>query len=61
MPVIALLLPVNVPVEYFEESIVVSIFIVGFLRIAVSLHYAWLIHSATILWGLDPLDRYKAA
>ena len=58
MPVVSILLPINIPVEYFGESVLVSIFIAGFLRIALSLHYAWLINSAIILWGLDPVNRY---
>lgn len=57
MPIMALILPINTPVQYWGESLMVSIFVVGFFRIAISLHYAWLIHSATLLWGLDPEDR----
>ncbi|XP_065212578.1 acyl-CoA Delta-9 desaturase [Planococcus citri] len=60
MPIVSILLPINIPVEYFGESVLVSVFISGFLRIALSLHCAWLINSAVILWGLDPVDRRSA-
>lgn len=60
MPIVSILLPINIPVEYFGESLLVSVFIAGFLRIAVSLHCAWLIDSGIILWGLDPVDRRSA-
>ncbi|XP_075225189.1 acyl-CoA Delta-9 desaturase-like [Lycorma delicatula] len=57
MPIVSLLLPFNAPVEYWNESILVSIFVVGFLRITILLHCAWLINSAFIVWGLDPLNK----
>lgn len=57
MPIVSLLLPINAPVEYWNESVLVSIFVVGFLRITVLLHGAWLVMSAFIVWGLDPLDK----
>ncbi|XKL62345.1 hypothetical protein PGB90_002178 [Kerria lacca] len=56
-PIVNIFLPLNFIMEYFNESFLVAIFVAGFLRITISLHYAWLIHSATILWGLDPLDK----
>ena len=57
MPFFGLLLPVNIPVEYFGEELLISVFVAGFFRLALTLHYAWLINNATIVWGLDPLDR----
>ncbi|XP_054269585.1 acyl-CoA Delta12-desaturase-like [Macrosteles quadrilineatus] len=57
MPIVGLLLPINAPVEYWGESILVSVFVVGMLRIAVLWHASWLVNSANILWGLDPVDR----
>nr|QBY26787.1 desaturase 2 [Nilaparvata lugens] len=60
MPVVSILLPINLPVAYWDESILASVFVVGFLRVIVLLQCAWLINSATIVWGLDPLDKKSA-
>ncbi|KAG8337745.1 acyl-CoA Delta-9 desaturase [Homalodisca vitripennis] len=57
MPIVGLLLPINAPVEYWGETVLVSLSLVGFLRLSVLWHAAWLVNSANILWGLDPLDR----
>jgi stearoyl-CoA desaturase (delta-9 desaturase) len=57
MPVVSLLLPINAAVEYWGESLLVSVMVVGFLRIAILLQASWLINSATLLWGLDPMDK----
>lgn len=57
---LGILLPINAPMEYWAESGFNAVFIVGFLRITLSLHMVWLINSANILWGLDPLDKRSA-
>ncbi|KAJ8932833.1 hypothetical protein NQ318_009715 [Aromia moschata] len=49
-----LLLPINAPAEYWGENIYASIFIAGWFTYAVQLQLAWLIHSATRIWGLRP-------
>ncbi|XP_073992385.1 acyl-CoA Delta12-desaturase [Rhodnius prolixus] len=57
MPVIGFLLPVNIGMEYIGETLVVSVFVLGFLRVCLLLHASWLVESAFLLWGLDPSDR----
>ncbi|KAF4518905.1 hypothetical protein B566_EDAN006743 [Ephemera danica] len=52
MPIVSFLLPVNAPVEYWGESIMTSICVVGMLRHVILLHAAWLVHSGPVLWGL---------
>ncbi|KAL5235913.1 hypothetical protein ACI65C_003323 [Semiaphis heraclei] len=56
-----LLLTVTVvlPSELWNESLMYSIFIVGFLRVTVSLHYSWILNAATIIWGLEPLNKHS--
>jgi len=48
---------VFLPSELWDESLVCSIFIVGFLRVTVSLHYSWILNAATIIWGLEALNK----
>ncbi|KAL1123055.1 hypothetical protein AAG570_002143 [Ranatra chinensis] len=57
MPIFSLLLVVNAPVEYWEESILVSVLMIGSLRVTILLHALWLIPSSAIVWGLDPNNR----
>ncbi|KAJ8919203.1 hypothetical protein NQ315_012191 [Exocentrus adspersus] len=56
--IFVLLLPINAPAEYWGESLYASLFIVGWLRYAFNLQLAWLIHSATNIWGLKPGEKY---
>lgn len=57
-PFLGLLLPMNAPAEYWEESIMNSIFILGFLRLAVSYQISCLVNSAMLIWGLKPGDKF---
>lgn len=57
MPIFGMLLPVNFPVEYWGESILVSAYVVGFFRYCLALHMSWLVNSAILIWGLDPKAR----
>lgn len=59
-PVVFLLLPINAPVEYWGETIMNSVFIIGFLRYAIVLHASWFINSGALVWGLKPGDKYPA-
>ncbi|XP_065341677.1 acyl-CoA Delta-9 desaturase [Cloeon dipterum] len=52
MPVLGFLLPTNAPSEYWSESLIVSVCVVGALRHALVLHYAWLLTSGPLLYGL---------
>ncbi|KAL1491759.1 hypothetical protein ABEB36_012309 [Hypothenemus hampei] len=55
-----LLLPLNAPCEYWNESVVASGLLVGFFRFGLTLHLTWLIHSAIIIWDLKPGEKYPA-
>ncbi|GBP63262.1 Acyl-CoA desaturase 1 [Eumeta japonica] len=59
-PVLFMLLPINAPLEYWQDSILSAIFVMGFLRYAMVLHTAWLIDSGVCLWGLQQGDKYPA-
>jgi stearoyl-CoA desaturase (Delta-9 desaturase) len=52
MPVFAFLLPINAPTEYWSESLITSLAIVGALRHVVVLHAAWLVTSGPLLFGI---------
>ncbi|XP_061730135.1 acyl-CoA Delta-9 desaturase [Cydia pomonella] len=56
--VLFLLLPLNAPLEYWEDSVLSSIFVIGFLRYLVVLHASWLVESAVCVWGLKPGEKY---
>ncbi|CAG9765037.1 unnamed protein product [Ceutorhynchus assimilis] len=58
--IIFLLLPLNAPCEYWNETIVTSFMIVGWLRYALTLHFCWLIHSAVNIWDLKPGEKFPA-
>lgn len=57
-PIVALLLPINAPVEYWGESILNSFMLVGLQRISLSFHGSYLVNSAQCIWRLTPGDRY---
>lgn len=59
MPILAFLLPINAPVEYWGESILISVYVAGFFRYCLGLHMSWLVSSAVLIWGLDPKARYS--
>lgn len=50
----------NTPAEYWGESLLNSVFILGFLRLAITVNLAWLINSAALIWGLKPGDKLIA-
>nr|XP_037870189.1 acyl-CoA Delta(11) desaturase-like isoform X1 [Bombyx mori]XP_037870190.1 acyl-CoA Delta(11) desaturase-like isoform X1 [Bombyx mori] len=52
-----LLLPLNAPLEYWEDSVLSSVFVIGFLRYFILLHASWLIESAICVWGLKPGEK----
>ncbi|CAG9865502.1 unnamed protein product [Phyllotreta striolata] len=56
--IITLLLPINAPAEYWGENLYSSVFILGWFRCAVNLNLSALIHSAIIIWGLKPGEKY---
>lgn len=56
--VLFLLLPLNAPLEYWGDSVLSAVFVVGFLRYGVVLHAAWLVESGICIWGLMPGEKY---
>nr|AID66660.1 desaturase [Agrotis segetum] len=55
--VLFLLLPLNAPLEYWDDTILNSVFVIGFLRYLIVLHASWLIESAICVWGLRPGEK----
>ncbi|CAH2076295.1 unnamed protein product, partial [Iphiclides podalirius] len=58
--VLFLLLPLNAPLEYWDDSVVSAVFVIGFLRYALVLHASWLVESGFCIWGLAPGDKYPS-
>ncbi|KAF6213357.1 hypothetical protein GE061_011076 [Apolygus lucorum] len=56
MPIWGLLLPVNLGMT-MGDTLTNSLFVLGFLRLVILLHMSWAVHSAFLVWGLDPKDR----
>lgn len=51
--VLFVLLPINTPLEYFNDSVQAAIFVAFSLRYFIVLNVCWLINSAHFIWGLD--------
>ncbi|XP_029664649.1 acyl-CoA Delta(11) desaturase [Formica exsecta] len=51
--VFGLLLPMNVPIEYWNESMTYSFLIIGAARLMITTNIAWLVNSALLIWGLE--------
>ncbi|XP_055324506.1 acyl-CoA Delta-9 desaturase [Sitodiplosis mosellana] len=47
------LLPINAPLEYWDDSIQAALFVTFSLRYLIVLNISWLITSAHFIWGLD--------
>ncbi|CAH2108165.1 unnamed protein product [Euphydryas editha] len=56
--ILFILLPLNAPLEYWDDSILCTIFIIGFLRYALVLHASWLLESGVCVWGLKEGEKY---
>ncbi|XP_053613160.1 acyl-CoA Delta-9 desaturase [Plodia interpunctella] len=52
--VLFLLLPLNAPLEYWNDTILSAVFVIGFLRYGIVLHASWLVESGISVWGLKP-------
>lgn len=55
--VLFLLLPLNAPLEYWGDSVLSTLFVIGFVRYGAVLHAAWLVESAICVWGLKPGEK----
>ncbi|XP_053980728.1 acyl-CoA Delta-12 desaturase [Hylaeus volcanicus] len=60
--IIGLLLPLNAPLEYWDESLPTIILTVGILRFAITTNMSWLVNSALMVWGVKgskiPLNNF---
>lgn len=51
--IFGLLLPINAPLEYWDESMANSFLIIGAARLMITTHISWLVNSALLVWGLE--------
>ncbi|XP_045482948.1 acyl-CoA Delta-12 desaturase [Harmonia axyridis] len=58
--IIAVLLPVNAPAEYWGETLMNTVAIAGFMRLAVVFHSNLLISSGSKLLGLAPGEKFPS-
>ncbi|KAK5650515.1 hypothetical protein RI129_001544 [Pyrocoelia pectoralis] len=56
--VIMVILPLYVPLKFWGETFLCTVFVVGWMRSGLVLHLSWLIHSATTILGLKKGERY---
>ncbi|GAB1864918.1 Acyl-CoA Delta(11) desaturase [Camponotus japonicus] len=56
--VFGLLLPINVPMEYWGESLVNTFLIIGATRLMITTNISWLVNSALLVWGLERGAKY---
>lgn len=47
------LLPVNAPLEYWDDTVQAAIFVAFSLRYIIVINVAWMINSSHLLWGLN--------
>ncbi|CAH0407060.1 unnamed protein product [Chilo suppressalis] len=55
--IVFLLLPLNAPLEYWNDTVLSTVFVMGFLRYGLILHASWLVESGTCVWGLKPGEK----
>jgi stearoyl-CoA desaturase (Delta-9 desaturase) len=51
--ILFVLLPINAPLEYWDDTVQAAIFVAFSLRYLIVINIAWLINSAHFIWGLD--------
>ncbi|KAK7866605.1 hypothetical protein R5R35_010437 [Gryllus longicercus] len=59
VPVLAVIIPVNLPVEFWDEDVFTTILIVFLLRYVIVTHAVWLITSGILVWGLRPETNFS--
>lgn len=47
------LLPINTPLEYWDDTVPAAIFVAFSLRYLIVINVAWLVNSAHFIWALD--------
>ncbi|XP_026752307.2 acyl-CoA Delta-9 desaturase isoform X2 [Galleria mellonella] len=55
--ILFILLPLNAPLEYWDDTVLSATFVIGFLRYGITIHATWLIESAISVWGLKPGEK----
>lgn len=50
---------VCLPTILWDESLYNSVLIAGFARVTFSLYCSWMMNAATLVWGLEPLNKYS--
>lgn len=50
-------MPLNAPLEYWNESLIETILITGFLRFAITINISWLINSALLIWNIKEGEK----
>ena len=51
--IFGLILPLNAPLEYWDESMTETILITGVLRFAITVNVSWLVNSARLVWSME--------
>lgn len=51
--IVGILLPLNAPLEYWDESMTATILITGLLRFAITTNISWLTASSRLIWSLE--------
>ncbi|XP_043520014.1 acyl-CoA Delta-9 desaturase isoform X1 [Frieseomelitta varia] len=51
--IFGLILSLNVPLEYWDESMTETILITGVLRFAITVNVSWLVNSARLVWSME--------
>jgi len=55
--VLGLIIPINISVEYWNESLLNSFLILGIVRLMITTNISWLVNSAKLIWGLKKEDK----
>ncbi|XP_015431729.1 PREDICTED: acyl-CoA Delta(11) desaturase [Dufourea novaeangliae] len=50
--IFGLLLPLNAPLEYWDETMGLTVMITGILRFAITVNVSWLVNSAYHIWNV---------
>lgn len=51
--VLFVLLPINAPLEYWDDTVHAALFVAFSLRYIIVINVAWLVNSAHFIWGLE--------
>ncbi|XP_031776109.1 acyl-CoA desaturase-like [Apis florea] len=55
--IFGVILTLNAPLEYWDESIIDAILITGLLRFAITINISWLVNSAYLVWNIQEGER----